>query len=93
MVFSDSLISRIAELAADLTPVSEIAVLVDVPEDDLRLELADVSSPVRMAYYRAKAETANALRHQEIALARLGSPLAVQLTDGYLRDMTADEDC
>ncbi|MDE5784977.1 MAG: hypothetical protein K2H98_00435 [Duncaniella sp.] len=86
------MIDKIAGLAADLTPVSEIAVLIDVDPDVLRAELSLRNSPVRIAYLKAKATTAHMLRRQELEFARVGSPLAVQLTGSYLRDMTADED-
>ena len=84
--FNQDVLDRIAELAAALTPISEIAALLDLNEDMLRLAINDKSSPV------AKAETAHKLRKQEIELAEVGSPLAVQLTSAYLRDMQADED-
>jgi len=92
MCFSKEMIHKIAEYAADLTPISEMAALLDVGEDELRLALSDSSSDVRRAYLKAKAQTAHMLRRQEIEFARVGSPLAVQLTGAYLRDMTADED-
>lgn len=92
MTFTQDLIDRVAELAADLTPPSEIAALIDVDPDLLRAELAMKHSPLRRAYLMAKAQTALSLRKQEIELARAGSPLAVQLTGAYLRDMTSDED-
>lgn len=86
------IIEKVAELAAALTPPTEIAALLDLDEDLLRLELASKDSPLRAAYFRAKAETALMLRRQEIDFARVGSPLAVQMTGSYLRDMTIDED-
>ncbi|MCM1356526.1 MAG: hypothetical protein NC212_09000 [Staphylococcus sp.] len=92
MFFSNEIIEQIAAYAADLTPVSEIAALLDLNEDALRLALADTGSEVRKAYIKAKAETAHMLRRQELEFARVGSPLAVQLTGSYLREMTADED-
>lgn len=92
MDFSQEIIDRIAGLAADLTPPSEIAALLDIDIDVLRAELAMKRSPVHAAYFKAKAETAHMLRRQEIEFARAGSPLAVQLTGSYLRDMDADED-
>lgn len=85
-------IARVAELAAALTPPSDIAALLGIPADMLKAELADSQSPLRAAYLKAKAETALMLRRQEIDFARVGSPFAVQLTETYLRDMTADED-
>lgn len=86
------ILKKIAELAADLTPPSEIAVLLGIDPDMFRAELADKHSPAHEAYFRAKAETAHLLRKQELEFARVGSPLAVQMTGSFLRDMTADED-
>ncbi len=90
--FTQELTDRIAELAADLTPPTEIAAILDLDIDQLNQELGDKHSPVRRAYLKAKAETAHMLRRQELEFARVGSPLAVQLTGSYLRDMSADED-
>ncbi len=92
MYFSQEIIERIAGYAADLTPVSEIAALLDINEDMLRLALSETGSEVRRAYLKAKAETAHMLRRQELEFAKVGSPLAIQLTGSYLREMTADED-
>ena len=90
--FDQQMLDRIAELAGDLTPISEMAALLDINEDMLRLAINDKSSPVRRVYLKAKAETAHKLRKQETELAEVGSPLAVQLTSVYLRDMKTDED-
>lgn len=92
MNFNDETVNRIGELAALLTPVRDIAAIMGIDEDMLRLELATKGSPAREAYLRAKALTTLELRRQEIELARIGSPLAVQLTASYLSDMTSDED-
>lgn len=86
------ILKKIAELAADLTPPSEIAVLLGLDPDILKAELADKHSEAHAAYFRAKAETAHLLRKQELEFARVGSPLAVQMTGSFLHDMTADED-
>ena len=84
-------IKQIQELAEALTPVSDIAALLDIDENELREEINYVNSPVRRAYNKGKAKTALALRKQELELARVGSPLAVQLTATYIKDMTIDE--
>lgn len=91
MDFSDNIINQIQELAEALTPVSDIAALLDIDENKLREEINYVNSPVRRAYNKGKAKTALALRKQELELARVGSPLAVQLTATYIKDMTIDE--
>jgi hypothetical protein len=92
MDYSTEQICKVEELAKFLTPLSEMAVLMDVPLDELRLAVRDRNSAVSRAYYRAKAETSLALRKQEIELANVGSPLAVQLTTAYMVTMDSDED-
>ena len=91
MDFSDDTIKQIQELAEALTPVSDIAALLDIDENELREELSNKLSPLRKAYDKGKATTALALRKQELELAKVGSPLAVQLTASYVKDMTIDE--
>lgn len=90
--FDDALIAKIAELAADLTPIRDIAALLDLKEDVLRCVINDPHSLVRRAYMKARATTARKLRKQELELAEVGSPMAVQMTSMYLRDMLQDED-
>ena len=75
---TNDLLAKIAELAKVFTPISEMAALLDVNEE-------------MRTYMKAKAETALELRKNELELARVGAPLAVQLTQDYLREMEADE--
>lgn len=92
MIYSKEQISRIKELAGYLTPISDIAVLMDLDEDELRLDLHNQKSEVAKAYFKGKAESQLALRQQELELARVGSPLAVQMATTYLQNMDTDED-
>lgn len=75
-----------------LTPVSDIAVLMDIDERRFREILSDRSHPASLAYRKGKAERALQIRKNELELAEAGSPLAVQLIGSYLRDMDSDED-
>lgn len=75
-----------------LTPVSDIAVLMDIDERRFREILSDKSHPASLAYRKGKAERAFQIRKNELELAEAGSPLAVQLIGSYLRDMDSDED-
>ena len=88
---TNDMLAKIAELARVFTPISEMAALLDVNEEMLRMAINDKSSIVRRTYMKAKAETALELRKNELELARVGAPLAVQLTQDYLREMEADE--
>lgn len=90
--FPQETIQKIAELAAELTPPTEIAVLLGIDIDLFKAELANKHSAAHVAYYKAKAQTAHMLRKQELEFARVGSPLAIQMTGSFLHDMTADED-
>lgn len=92
MDYSTEQIEKVKELAACLTPISDMAILLDMDLDTLRLDVRNKNTAVARAYHRAKADTALKLRKQEIELANVGSPLAVQLTNGYLLNMDADED-
>ncbi|MCF2551122.1 hypothetical protein [Bacteroides caecigallinarum] len=92
MVLTSTQIDRIKELASMLTPVSDIAVLMDIDERRFREILSDKSHPASLAYRKGKAERALQIRQNELELAEAGSPLAVQLIGSYLRDMDSDED-
>lgn len=92
MEFTSTQIDRIKELATMLTPVSDIAVLMDVDERCLREVISDKSNPASIAYRKGKAERALQIRQNELELAEAGSPLAVQLVGSYIRDMDSDED-
>lgn len=92
MDYSTEQIEKIKELAGCLTPISDMAVLLGIEPDVLRLDIRDRNSLISCTYHKAKAETALHLRKQEIELANVGSPLAVQLTNSYLLNMDSDED-
>lgn len=91
-MYSRDQIQKISELASELTPPREIAILMDIDVDTFMAQLANRYSEAHKAYFKAKAETAHMLRKQELEFARVGSPLAVQMTGTFLHDMTADED-
>lgn len=92
MDYSTEQINKIKELAECLTPISEMAVLLDIDVDELRMDIRNKKNPISRAYHYYKASTALKLRKQEIELANVGSPLAVQLTNAYLLNMDSDED-
>lgn len=91
-MYNQEEIQKISELASELTPPREIAILMDIDVDTFMAQLANKYSEAHKAYFKAKAETAHMLRKQELEFARVGSPLAVQMTGSFLHDMTADED-
>ncbi len=82
----------IRDCASNLMKISDIAALIDVDTDELRLEISNPQSEISRIYRRAKAQTIFDMRKAEIELARAGSPLAVQLVGHYVNDMEDEED-
>lgn len=85
------LVEQIEELAAIFMPISDIAVILEINQAELREAIADNSSPIALAYAKGKAKAKAKIRAQEMQLAQLGSPLGVQNVKDNLIDMEADE--
>jgi hypothetical protein len=90
MVLSDKQLTELSSLASALTPVSDIAVLMGLDEDALRVELEIPDSPARQAFRKAVAETSLAIRRREIEFAKMGSPLAVQSATSFISIICED---
>lgn len=94
MTIQPPLSSRTEEIrgyVATLTPIPDMALLMDVDERELRDELDDIGSPVSLAYRKAKAEVALRLRSRDIELADAGSTTAAENVAGYFRQMLREE--
>ena len=74
-----------------LTPIPDMALLMDVDERTLRDEIDDRTSPVSLAYRRAMAEVALKLRTRDIDLADAGSTTAADNVADYFRLMGGEE--
>lgn len=92
MYYSETIVEQIGALARDLTPICDIAAILDLDEDELRQAIADRHNVASKTYYFNKAQTKLLLRKQELELAKVGSPMAVQQSIGYIRDMNTNED-
>ncbi len=68
-----------------------MAAILDVPAEVLREDIADRSSDVGKAYRRGKAFSKVKLHTQEMQLAQIGSPLAIENAHKNLLDMEDDE--
>ena len=84
-------LDRLAQLTEQLTPISDIALLLDVPEGDLRDAVSDFENPVSLAYRKAKARLTLQMRQQDIELAEAGSPSAAEAMRSHLLKMLQDE--
>ena len=90
---SEVYLQSVYDLARNMTPVEEIPILLDLPPDDamaLQMELQEPRSPYRRRYLKGLAETANELRANNIALAKVGSPGAYQAVMSQLSQIIAN---
>ena len=86
-----NILEQIEQYASIYMKISDIAFLLDIPAEKLRAEIADRSTAVSKAYNKGKAASTVKLLHQEMQLAYVGSPLALENTHKNLLDMEDDE--
>lgn len=68
-----------------------MAVILDIPAEVLRWDISQRETDVSQRYYRGKAASKVKLLQQEMLLAQVGSPLAVENAHRNLLDMEDDE--
>lgn len=91
MNYSPDLLKQIEAYASVYLPISDIAVILDIPSDILRDDIKDSSSDVGKAYRRGKIASKVKLHQQEMTLAMIGSPQALANAHSNLIDMEEDE--
>ena len=91
MNYTDEELSQIEQYASIYLKISDIAVILGVPAEQLRSDIADHNTEVSLRYRRGKAASKVKLLHQEMMLAQVGSPLAIENTHKNLLDMEDDE--
>lgn len=91
MTYSDEELSQIEQFASIYLKISDMAVILGVPAEQLRSDIADHNTEVSLRYRRGKAASKVKLLHQEMMLAQVGSPLAIENTHRNLLDMEDDE--
>ena len=84
-------LSKLEQLTGSFTPIRDIAILMDVPESELRMQLSDPNTDACRVYHRTKAVAALKIRQLNIDLAMNGSPVAAQEVAGYIKNMNQDE--
>lgn len=89
--FTPDQIDQVSKYASIFLPISDMAMLLNVPAEILRDEIRNRGSEVSKAYYRGKAASKVKLHHQEMMLAQVGSPLAIENAHRNLLDMEDDE--
>lgn len=91
MTFSQEQLENIEKWASIYLPISDMAVLMSIPADMLRDEIRNKNTPASIAYHKGKAVSRVKLHHQEMQLAMVGSPLAIENAHRNLLDMEDDE--
>ncbi len=91
MDFTPEQLEQIEKYASIYLPITDIAMLMDIPADMLRDEIRNKSTQVSRAYHKGKAASRVKLHHQEMLLAQVGSPVAIENAHRNLLDMEDDE--
>ena len=91
MHFTQEQLEQIEKYASIYLPITDIALLMDIPSDILRDEIRNKSTDVSRAYHRGKASSRVKLHHQERLRAQVGSPAAIEKARRNLMDMEYDE--
>ena len=91
MTLSKEQLENFQKYASIYLPVSDIALLIDVHADELRDEIRNRSTPASIAYHKGKVVSRVTLHNQEMQLAKVGSPAAIENARRNLMDMEDDE--
>ena len=91
MKYSEEQLKEVKELASQLMRPDHISLLIGVDQEEFKRNIKHKSSEVYKAYETGKAETILELRKQELQLAKLGSPLAVEMVNQFRIDQEQNE--
>ena len=91
MKFTQEQLEQINKWASIYLPISDMALMLDVPAEMLRDEIRNKHTEVSLAHHRGKAASRVKLHQQEMLLAQVGSPLAIENAHRNLLDMEDDE--
>ena len=91
MNYTPEQLDQIEKFASIYLRISDMAVILDIAPEQLRWDISQKDTEVSRRYYRGKAASKVKLLHQEMLLAQVGSPLAIENTHKNLLDMEDDE--
>lgn len=84
-------LEQVEKLASIYMKITDIALVIEVDPDELRADISNEKSEVSRRYRRGKANSKAELLAQEMQLAKVGSPLALENARKNLLDMEDDE--
>jgi IS30 family transposase len=91
MTFTEEELKQIEQMASLYMSISDIATILGVWPEELRRQIKIKGNLVSIAYNKGKTMRKLELRKQEIQLAQVGSPLALEIARQALIDMEEDE--
>ena len=91
MEYTEDVLTKIEQYASIYLKISDMAVILGISPTQLRSDITDRTTEVSKRYHRGKAASRVKLLHQEMQLACVGSPLALENTRNNLLDMEDDE--
>ena len=91
IIYQPEILKQVEQFASIYLKISDMAVILDIPAERLREDIANRSTEVSKCYHRGKAASKVKLLHQEMQLAYVGSPLALENAQKNLMDMEDDE--
>lgn len=91
MQYTEEQLGMIEQFASIYLPITEIATILEVTPEQLREDIHDSSNPASTRYRKGKALSRVQLHQQEMTLAKVGSPLALQNVRDNLLAMEDDE--
>ncbi len=90
-LYQPEVLKQIEQFASIYLKISDMAIILDIPAERLREDIANRSTEVSKCYHRGKTASKVKLLHQEMQLAYVGSPLALENAQKNLMDMEDDE--
>lgn len=84
-------LEKLQECAGLLMNINDIAVLMDIDPDELRESINNKFTEASKAYQKGKVQFIYEIRKQELDLAKLGSPQAVEQMHKYMIDQKIQE--
>lgn len=91
MTYTDKELTQIEVMAGLFLTITDIATILGCSPEELRRDVGTVGTPAYNAYTKGKVTRKLELRKQEIQLAQVGSPQALENARLALIDMEDDE--
>ena len=83
MEYSEQILKQVEEYSGLFLLPEQISRLLDIPLSDFKSDIRKREHPLKIAYEKGKFNTLLELRKQEIDLAKMGSPMAIELVNGF----------